>query len=90
MPSEIRLHPEAIRQRAQSIQECREIAFSEELKVLSFLVSKDTESETSKEQIARVNIYYQTGTVGVCHVIHNEIREYFHKKVNTHFKSNII
>ena len=84
MPSEIRLHPDAIRQRAQSIQECREIAYSDELKVISFLVSN------SEKQIARVNVYYQTGTVGVCHVIHKEIREYFHKKVNFFSTPNIL
>jgi len=83
MTSENRLNPESIRNRAQSIPGCHEIAHSETKKVISFLTGVRAGSPLfDPSEIARVNVYYHTGTVGTMHVLNREVREHFHKKAS--------
>ena len=69
-----------------------ELLFSP-FQVLSFLVqepatgavtntnNKDDDASSSMEQsIARINIYYQTGTVAICRALHGQVRQVFRRR----------
>jgi len=73
-----------IREISKSIPGCNEIAFSESRNVISFLTGVSTSPSSAKNssKLARVNIYYQTGTIGVNHVLNQEVRENFVRKGN--------
>lgn len=83
----MKINPDEIRFAAQSISDCHEIAFSETKKVLVYLTGVSNTSSSSlivqdSSKLARVNIYYETGTVGVNNVLNREVRENFTKKAN--------
>lgn len=81
---EPRLKPSAVRELAKTIP-CREVltqrngrssSDEDEPKVLSFMAGSDQDPSN----VARINVYYQTGTVGTCRVLNGEVRETFRKR----------
>lgn len=81
---EPRMKPAVVRDLAKAIG-CREIltqrngrggSDEDDPKVLSFMAG----AEHDASNVARINIYYQTGTVGTCRILNGEVRETFRKR----------
>ena len=55
----------------------------EEPNTTTDLIANDDDGADSLEQsIARVNIYYQTGTVAICRALNGEVRQVFRRRCN--------
>lgn len=76
-----KLDPEAVKRRALSIRGCKEIP-SNKPATLCFLVGMD-ENRRKVEELARINVFVDTGTIGTCRVQHGEVREVFRRNVNS-------
>jgi hypothetical protein len=94
-PTTAALNPTAVRERAKSVPGCKEV-LADGPTVLSFIVGigphhrrgsggnkgKDNSDEgSSSKQLARVNIWTDTGTVGTSRVIDGKVRQSFRRHV---------
>lgn len=74
-----KLNPTALRERAKSVQGCREVVASGD-SVVSFVVGLHLRKV---ESLARVNIFFETGTVGTSRVLGGKVRQTFRRNVNS-------
>lgn len=74
-----KLDLEAVRNRAKSVTGCREVP-TRCSGLVSFLVGLDEENR-NENQLARVNIFTDTGTVGTCRVLNGVVRQSFQLNV---------
>eukprot|EP00980_Cylindrotheca_fusiformis_P020981 scaffold7987_cov200-Cylindrotheca_fusiformis.AAC.10 len=81
MPSQIspKLNPVAVRERSLSIPGCREIV-SMEPNVVSFLVGLDQQDPNN---LARVNIFVNTGTIATSRILNGQVRQTFRRNVSS-------
>lgn len=84
-----KLDPKAVRERAKGVSGCRPVE-SASVSVCSFLVgcvpvsdSPDTENVNVVEQLARINVFCETGTVGTCRVLQGSVRQTFRRQVSS-------
>ena len=63
--SNLKLNPAAVRERAKSVTGCREV-FASGDSVISFVVGVH---QNQVEALARVNIFFDSGTVGTSRVL---------------------
>lgn len=75
----LQLSPLLVREISPTIPGCREIK-SRSSSILSFMVS--TLDDKGHREPARIHVYCKTGTVGVCRVLNNQVRESFKQKCN--------
>lgn len=74
-----KLDPDAVRTCVEGIPGCREVAtFGEN--VLSFMVGLESQE---KAKLARINIYLDTGAIGTCRVMGEQVREIFRKNASS-------
>jgi hypothetical protein len=78
-----KLDPEAVRRRAASVQGCKEVLLTPDLNpaLCSFLVGID-DSGCQVQNLARVNVYADTGTIGTCRIQQGEVREVFRRNIS--------
>jgi hypothetical protein len=76
----LKLNPAAVRERAKSIQGCKEVVAQGE-SVISFLVGLDQVG--NPDGLARVNIFVDSGTVGTSRVMGGKLRQTFRRNVNS-------
>jgi hypothetical protein len=72
-----KLDPDAVRKCAERVHGCREVATCGE-NVLSFMVGLESKD---KAKLARINVYVETGTIGTCRVMGEQVREVFRRNV---------
>jgi hypothetical protein len=72
-----KLDPDVVRKCAERVHGCREVATCGE-NVLSFMVGLESKD---KAKLARLNVYLETGTIGTCRVMGEQVREVFRKNV---------
>ena len=82
---EWKLEPKAVIKRALSIDGCKHIAPTkddaiETSPLLSFLVGMD---RRDVEQLARIYVFCDTGTVAICRILLGEVRKTFRKHVSS-------
>ena len=83
--SQWKLDPDAVRRRAQSIAGCREVhshatsGVQPPPHVVTFLVGLREIRDVN--QLARVTVFADTGTIGVCRVLRGEVRQIFRRNV---------
>lgn len=71
-----KLDPSAVRKVAQEIPSCREFGSLEDDSVLSFVF-------VEKNNVARINVYTNSGTIGTCRVLNGQVREIFKRNVSS-------
>jgi hypothetical protein len=77
---DLKLNPEAVRERAKSIRGCKEVV-AQGVSVISFLVGLDQVG--NPDGLARVNIFVDSGTVGTSRVMGGKLRQTFRRNVNS-------
>lgn len=70
----------AVRKTARTVPGCREDGSLENDTVMSFLVGLDGNDPS---QLARINVYATTGTIGTCRVLQGQVREIFKRNVSS-------
>jgi hypothetical protein len=75
-----KLNPSAVRERAKSVQGCKEVVAQGE-SVISFMVGLDKPGKASA--LARVNIFFESGTIGTCRVLGGKLRQTFRRNVGS-------
>jgi hypothetical protein len=76
----LKLNPAAVRERAKSIRGCKEVVAQGE-SVISFLVGLDQVG--NPDDLARVNIFVDSGTVGTSRVMGGKLRQTFRRNVTS-------
>jgi hypothetical protein len=76
----LKLDPTAVRKRALGVEGCNPIASPAGAHVESFLVGMHTRNV---DQLARIYIFCDTGTVSCCRVLLGEVRQTFRRNVNS-------
>jgi hypothetical protein len=81
MPSQgsLMLNPAAVRERSLSISGCREV-FSEGEHVISFILGL---SQEDAQNLARVNVFVNTGTLSTSRILNGKIRQTFRRNVTS-------
>jgi hypothetical protein len=77
--SNLKLNPAAVRERAKSVTGCREV-FASGDSVISFLVGLH---HNQVESLARVNIFFDSGTVGTSRILGGKVRQTFRRNVTS-------
>ena len=77
--SNLKLNPAAVRERAKSVTGCREV-FASGDSVISFLVGLHL---NQVESLARVNIFFDSGTVGTSRILGGKVRQTFRRNVTS-------
>lgn len=85
----IKLNPTAVRERAKSVPGCREV-LADGPTVLSFIVGlHGTKGRQRPKDLARVNIWTDTGTVGTSRVINGKVRQSFRRHVQRYVCAHV-
>eukprot|EP00544_Gedaniella_sp_CCMP2646_P012528 CAMPEP_0202482064 /NCGR_PEP_ID=MMETSP1361-20130828/1515_1 /ASSEMBLY_ACC=CAM_ASM_000849 /TAXON_ID=210615 /ORGANISM="Staurosira complex sp., Strain CCMP2646" /LENGTH=374 /DNA_ID=CAMNT_0049109785 /DNA_START=84 /DNA_END=1208 /DNA_ORIENTATION=- len=77
---EWKLDPAAVRKTARAVPGCVEDSSLEGDTVMSFLVGLDSKDTAN---LARINVYTVTGTIGTCRVLEGQVREIFKRNVSS-------
>lgn len=77
--SVLKLNPAAVRERAKSIPGCKEV-FASGDSVVSFVVGLH---QNRVESLARVNVFFDTGTIGTSRVLRGKVRQTFRRNVGS-------
>ena len=77
---EWKLDPVEVRKTARTVHGCREDGSSKDDTAMSFLVGLDS---NNVKDLARVNVYTVTGTIGTCRVLQGQVREIFKRNVSS-------
>lgn len=77
--SSLKLNPAAVRERATSVPGCREV-FASGDSVISFVVGLHLRQV---DALARVNIFFDSGTVGTSRVLGGKVRQTFRRNVTS-------
>lgn len=82
-----KLDPEAVRRRANGIEGCKEVPCNLNIRhQISYLVGLENDDKHQARNVtnlARVTIFADTGTVGICRVLNGEIRQVFKRNIAT-------
>lgn len=74
------MDPAAVRKTARAVPGCVEDSSLEGDTVMSFLVGLDSKDTAN---LARINVYTVTGTIGTCRVLEGRVREIFKRNVSS-------
>ena len=78
--STLKLNSEAVRERAKGIPGCREVLSSKsDTQVVSFMVGLH---QRHAENVARVNIFVDTGTIATSRILNGKVRQTFRRNVS--------
>ena len=72
------LNPDAVRERAKSVPGCKEVVTYSE-SCVSFMVGLHQPGNV--DELARINIFVDTGTVGTCRVLGGKMRQTFRRNI---------
>jgi hypothetical protein len=76
-----KLDPSAVRKRALAIEGCNPIVVTSQAGIESFLVGMH--NPRNVEQLARIHIFCDTGTISCCRVLLGEVRQTFRRNVSS-------
>ncbi|CAJ1891101.1 unnamed protein product [Cylindrotheca closterium] len=79
-PDPPKLSLTAVRQRSLSVPGCRELPSTNPTTILSFVVGLD---EQDSKQLARINVFLQSGTIGTSRVLNGTVRQTFRRNVTS-------
>mmetsp|Transcript_10900 Transcript_10900/g.31257 ORF Transcript_10900/g.31257 Transcript_10900/m.31257 type:complete len:493 (-) Transcript_10900:93-1571(-) len=79
----MKLHPAAVRERARGISGCKELVNTSkgDENVISFMVGLNHPNQP--QALARINVYYITGTIGTQRVVGGQVRQSFRRNITS-------
>jgi len=79
--STLKLNPDAVRERAKGVPGCHEVVPSNsDTSVVSFMVGLN---QRHAEKVARVNIFFDTGTIATSWILNGKVRQTFRRNVSS-------